>query len=102
MYGADRDNYNIRITNSGTVLDIEKGRIEGWDGSWRFNAFGGIYIGNLNGSAYPHSTKSVNIGNSSCTTTISGNLKLNNIPTSSSGLPSGSVYVDNNVLKIVS
>lgn len=102
MYGADRDNYNIRITNSGTVLDIEKGRIEGWDSSWRFNAFGGIYIGNLNGSAYPHSTTSVNIGNTNCTTTINGKLKLNNIPTSSSGLPSGSVYIENNVLKIVS
>lgn len=82
MYGAtDSDdpdgnpNYSISITNRGILLQIEGGRIGGWDGSW-----------NINGS----------------TILLNGSLKLSNIPTSSSGLSSGMVWNDGGILKIVS
>ena len=81
MYGAtDSDdpdgnpNYSIAITNRGILLQIEGGRIGGWDGSW-----------NINGS----------------TILLNGSLKLSNIPKSSSGLSSGMVWNDGGTLKIV-
>lgn len=81
MYGAtDSDdpdgnpNYSISITNRGILLQIEGGRIGGWDGAWR-----------IDGS----------------TILLNGGLKLSNIPTSSSGLSSGMVWNDGGTLKIV-
>lgn len=81
MYGAtDSDdpdgnpNYSISISNRGILLQIEGGRIGGWNGSWR-----------IEGS----------------TILLDGSLKLSNIPTSSSGLSSGMVWNDGGTLKIV-
>ena len=86
MYGADPDNYNIRITNRGMLLNINGGKIEGWQRAWKINALGGINIGDISNVNSPLYTSNIRIGHNaegaSSTTTIYGKLKIANIPTS--------------------
>lgn len=105
MYGADPDNYNIRITNRGMLLNINGGKIEGWQRAWKINALGGINIGDISNVNSPLYTSNIRIGNNaegaSSTTTIYGKLKIANIPTSDPH-SSGQIWSNNGSLMVSS
>ena len=101
IYGAtdmlDEDgepNFSIALTNRGMLLNIDGGRIDGWNSKWQINATGGVSICNNSGN--------LTLGKSGSKVTVYGNLKLTGVPTQSTGLESGSIWNDNGTLKIVS
>lgn len=101
IYGAtdmlDEDgepNFSIALTNRGMLLNIDGGRIDGWNSRWQINATGGVSICNNSGN--------LTLGKSGSKVTVYGNLKLTGVPTQSTGLESGSIWNDNGTLKIVS
>lgn len=100
IYGAtdmlDEDgepNFSIALTNRGMLLNIDGGRIGGWESMWQINATNGVKICTDSGN--------VTLGRSGSKVTVNGNLVLSNIPTQSTGLTSGSVWNDGGTLKIV-
>ena len=104
MYGSDPDNYNIRITNQGMLLNIDGGRIDGWQKKWKINSSSGIeigYISDTSNSLYTSSIKLGNNGGTGSTTTIYGKLKIANIPTSDPH-SSGQIWSNNGSLMVSS
>lgn len=100
IYGAtdmlDEDgepNFSIALTNRGMLLNIDGGRIGGWESMWKIDATNGVKICTDSGN--------VTLGRSGSKVTVNGNLVLSNIPTQSTGLTSGSVWNDGGTLKIV-
>lgn len=104
MYGSDPDNYNIRITNEGMLLNISGGRIEGWSSRWRINGSSGIEVGHDNDTSSSTYTSNIRIGNNGgtgSTTTIYGKLKITNLPTSDPH-SNGQIWSNNGSLTVSS
>lgn len=110
IYGAtdmlDDDgepNYSIALTNRGMLLNIDGGRIDGWDSRWKINARSGVNIGNEGDTSSSIYTPSVHIGNANCTTTINGklngNLTFSSIPTADPHV-AGKIWSDSGTLKV--
>ena len=111
MYGStdwgDTDgkpDFYIAMTNKGMIINISGGRINGWNNKWNIYATRGIDIGAdvSSGRVSIGRNADSSIGATVSTSIINGHLIFTGLPTSSSGLSSGSVYVDNGILKIVS
>jgi hypothetical protein len=103
MYGAtdwgDTDgvpDYHVVITNAGLLINIKNGRISGYGNKWKIDASSGVEIGLNYGN--------ISIGRDSNAENGISTLKIRgkiDVPTSNSGLPTGSIYVDNGILKVV-
>lgn len=109
MYGAtDSDdpdgnpNYSIAITNRGILLQIEGGRIEGWNSLWKINGSSGVRIGDISDTSNSLYTSNIRIGNdggTGSTTTIYGKLKITSLPTSDPH-SSGQIWSNNGSLMV--
>ena len=104
MYGSDPDNYNIRVTNRGILLNIDGGRIEGWMSRWKINGSGSVEIGHNDSTSSAIYTSNIRIGNdggTGSTTTIYGKLKITSLPTSDPH-SSGQIWSNNGSLMVSS